>query len=82
MLNLTSHKSIETDFCLEIKQLDLKLDIVNKNVLYITHECDKILKIVRSLENSCNLQKQVDEYFDDEPSTSPQTDSEDKRDLD
>ncbi len=52
-----------------------KLDILMKNVLYITHECDKILKIVKQLETSQNLQKQVDEYFDE---TSHQTDIEDK----
>ncbi len=52
-----------------------KLDILMKNVLYVTHECDKILKIVKSLETSQNLQRQVDEYFEE---TSPQTDNEDK----
>jgi len=54
-----------------------KLDITNKNVLYCTHELDKIKKIVTTLANSSNLQKQVDEYFEDDE-TSPQTDSDDK----
>ncbi len=54
-------------------KIQLQLDIVNKNVLYITHECDKILKLVKRLETSQNLQKQVDEFFDE---TSPQTDQE------
>ncbi len=52
-------------------QLD-KMEILNKNVLYITHELDKALKILRTLERDANLQKQVDEYFDE---TSPQTES-------
>ncbi len=54
-----------------------KLDILNKNLLYTTHMCDKILKICKSLENTAGLQKQVDEYFE-EDETSPQTDSENK----
>ncbi len=49
-----------------------KLDILMKNVLYITHECDKILKIVKTLETSNNLQKQVDEYFEDKPEDIPE----------
>ncbi len=48
-----------------ISKIQLQLDIVNKNVLYITHMQDKILKIVKDLDNSSNLQKQVDQYFDD-----------------
>ncbi len=49
-----------------------------KNVLYITHEVDKIKKIVNRIDNTLGLQKQVDEYFDE---TSPQTEPETK-DLD
>ncbi len=75
MLNL-NRISPKTDFCSEIEALDLKLEILNKNVLYVTHECDKILKLVKLIENSSNLQKQVDEYFEDE--TSPQTESDEQ----
>ncbi len=75
MLNL-NRISPKTDFCSEIEALGIKLDIVNKNVLYVTHECDKILKLVKSLETSGHLQKQVDEYFDDEdiPQNIPEKD--------
>ncbi len=41
-----------------------KLDILNKNLLYTTHMCDKILKICNKLENSLALQKQVDDYME------------------
>lgn len=51
-----------------------KLDIMSGNILYITHEIDKVLKIVRKLEHDVNLQKQVDEFFED----SPQQELEDK----
>ena len=84
MLNL-NRISPKTDFCSEIKALDNKLNILNKNVLYITHMQDKILKIVSKLEHKItldkDLQKQVDEYFEDDE-TSPQTDPESKRDFD
>ncbi len=42
------------------------LGILMKNVLYITHELDQVKKIVKKLEVASGLQKQVDEYFDDE----------------
>ncbi len=54
-----------------------KLDIVNKNLLYTTHMCDKILKILKKLETNSGLQQQVDKYFD-EDETSHQTELEDK----
>ncbi len=40
-----------------------QLDIMASNILYLTHEVDKILKMVTKLDNSLNLQKQVDDYF-------------------
>ncbi len=64
--------SPNADFYSKLTLLEMKLEIMNKNVLYITHECDKILKLLKAADTSANLQKQVDEYFDDE--TSPQTD--------
>ncbi len=75
MLNL-NRISPKTDFCSEINRNTIMLEILNKNILYCTHEIDKVKKIVNKLETNLNLQKQVDEYFEDE--TSPQTDNEDK----
>ncbi len=54
-----------------------KLDIVNKNILYVTHECDKIKKLLEKLIVDKDLQQQVDKYFD-EDETSHQTELEDK----
>ncbi len=42
-----------------------KIDIINKNILYLTHEVDKCVVLLKKLENSANLQKQVDDYFED-----------------
>jgi len=61
-----------TDF---FSKIQLKLDILNKNILYLTHESDKILKLVRELTHDKDLQSTVDKYFDE---TSHQTDLEDK----
>ncbi len=66
-------KSTEADF-----RNKLQSDLVNltKNVLYITYQIDKILKIVRALESSQNLQKQVDDYFEDDKHDIPEEDKE------
>ncbi len=51
------------------------LENLQKNMVYSTYKMDAILKIVKSLDTNLNLQKQVDEYFEE---TSPQTDIGDK----
>ncbi len=55
------------------------LENLQKNMVYTTYKMDAILKIVKSLDTNLNLQKQVDEYFEE---TSPQTESVNKADLD
>ncbi len=57
-------KSNESDFRNKL-QLN-KLDILNKNMLYITHMEDKILKILNQMVTDKSLQKQVDEYFEED----------------
>jgi len=69
---LFDNLSPKTDFSSKIQ---LKLEILNKNVLYVTHECDKILKILNRMAIDKDLQNTVDEYFEE---TSPQTDTDDK----
>ncbi len=64
-------KSNESD----LQKMFSILENLQKNIVYITYKVDNIIKIVKSLESSQNLQKQVDEYFDE---TSPQTDLETK----
>ncbi len=75
MLNLNRISPI-ADFC---SKIDAQLRLINQNVLYVTHTEDKILKLLKSLEVNSGLQKQVDEYFDEDiEETSPQTESDDK----
>ncbi len=57
-------KSNESDFRNKL-QLN-KLDILNKNMLYITHMEDKILKILNQMVTDKGLQKQVDDYFEED----------------
>ncbi len=64
---------------------DLKFDIqsqfrvINGNILYLTREVDKIVRLVKTLSVDKNLQNTVDKYFDDDiEETSPQTEIEDK----
>ncbi len=68
-------KSNESD----LQKMFSILDNLQKNMVYTTYKLDAILKVVKSLETDTGLQKQVDEYFEE---TSPQTDSDNKRDLD
>jgi len=57
------------------------LELQSKNILYLTYQVDKILKIARANETDKGLQQQVDQYFEEDHETSPQTDQA-KRDLD
>ncbi len=59
-------KSIETDLQKNSAIKVDKLDILMKNVLYCTHQLDKILVTVKNIDHNSNLQKQVDEFFEDE----------------
>ncbi len=72
---LFDNLSPKTDFSSKITIQ--KLDILMSNVLYITHEVDKIKKLVNKLLVDKNLQNTVDQYFDKDE-TSPQTDSDEQ----
>ncbi len=59
------------------------LENLQKNMVYATYKLDNILKLVKSYTTDKDLQQQVDKYFDDDLSeTSPQTDPDNKKDLD
>ncbi len=42
------------------------LDTLQKNVLYLTYRIDSVLKKVNELDTDKGLQKQVDEYFEED----------------
>ncbi len=68
---LFDNLSPKTDFSSKIQ---LKLEILNKNVIYLTHEVDKLVKMSKGMYIDRDLQSTVDKYFE-ECETSPQTDS-------
>ncbi len=55
------------------------LETIQKNILYITYRVDLVLKKVNEMDTNKALQKQVDEYFEDD---SPDENPEDIKDLD
>ncbi len=67
-------KSTEADF----QKLLNKISVIHKNILYLTYQVDFLRK---KLVVDKDLQDTVDKYFD-EDETSPQTDSDNKGDLD
>ncbi len=56
-------KSTEAD----LQKMFQYLETIQKNVLYLTHQIDFVRKKVISLDVDKGLQKQVDEYFDQDP---------------
>ncbi len=69
-------KSSEPDLKFNIQS---QLRILNQNILYLTREVDKTVRLVKQLSVDKDLQQQVDKYFEeDSEETSPQTDSETK----
>ncbi len=54
------------------------LDNLQKNVVYITYRIDAVLKLVKSQNVDSGLQKQVDQYFDEDEKDIPEEKFEDK----
>ncbi len=73
-MNKFLFKSTAADLSKTLSIIDNKLDILQKNTLYLTYRIDSILKKVNELATDKGLQKQVDQYFDEEE-PSPQTES-------
>ncbi len=69
-------KSSEPDLKFDLQS---QLRILNQNILYLTREVDKTVRLVKQLSVDKDLQHQVDKYFD-EDETSPQTDQSNKTD--
>ncbi len=72
-------KSSEPDLKFDLQS---QLRILNQNILYLTREVDKIVRMVKQITVDKDLQQQVDKYFEDDEETSPQTEQSTKADLD
>ncbi len=51
----------------DLQKISQSIETLQKNVLYITYRVDMILKKIRTEETDKGLQKQVDEYFEEDP---------------
>ncbi len=78
-------KSTDADLQKIITIISSELNLLQKNVLYITYRVDVVLKKVNELVTDKGLQKQVDDYFLQdggstlpEDETSPQTDTDEQ----
>ncbi len=58
-----------------------KLDMILAEQRHQRSDLSEIIRFLQTMRNDLSLQKQVDEYFDDDE-TSHQTDSDNKKDLD
>ncbi len=67
-------KSNESD----LQKMFSILDNLQKNMLYVTYRLDLVLKKVSALNTDNGLQKQVDEYFEDDSKDIPDEKFEDK----
>ncbi len=59
----------------DLQKMFQQIETIQKNLLYVTYRTDSILKLLKETHIDKDLQKQVDEYFED---TSPQTDSDEQ----
>ncbi len=71
-------KSTGADLQKMFQLFETKLDVISGNILYSTNQLDFIRKKIVELVNDKGLQKQVDDYFEEDDETSPQTDSDTK----
>ncbi len=67
-------KSSEPDLKFNLQS---QIRIINGNLLYLTREVDKLVRLAKVTEVNKDLQHQVDKYFEDDE-TSPQTDSDEQ----
>ncbi len=67
-------KSNESD----LQKMFQSIETIQKNVLYVTYKCDKLLSLMQSMQVDKGLQLQVDQYFEDDSKDIPDS----KADLD
>ncbi len=50
----------------DLQKMFQSIETIEKNVLYCTYRLDSVIKKVNELANNNNLQRQVDEYFEED----------------
>ncbi len=66
----------------DLQKMFQYLETIQKNVLYLTYRIDTILKNTNKIVIDKSLQKQVDEYFEEDMHTDIPDSEQSKRDLD
>ncbi len=61
------HKILFKSNASDLSKIFTLLETIQKNTLYNTYRVDSILKKVNELVTDKGLQKQVDEYFEEDP---------------
>ncbi len=56
----------------DLQKMFQYLETAQKNILYLTFQTDKILKILRQDETNKGLQEQVDKYFEEDTEHIPE----------
>ncbi len=50
----------------DLQKMFQQIETIQKNILYLTYQSDRTIKIVTNLQTDKGLQKQVDDYFEDD----------------
>ncbi len=53
----------------DLQKISQSIETIQKNVLYLTYQVDFITKWVKEFDTDKGLQKQVDDYFEDDHAT-------------
>ncbi len=56
----------------DLQKMFQSIETIQKNVLYLTYRLDLVLKKVSELATDQGLQKQVDEYFEEDEKNIPE----------
>ncbi len=56
----------------DLQKIYQSLETLQKNTLYITYRVDALLTKINQLDTDKGLQKQVDDFYTEEPVASPQ----------
>ncbi len=60
----------------DLQKLTQSVETIQKNILYLTYQSDRSLKLLTELttDNDLNLQKQVDTFFEEDEKDIPEED--------
>ncbi len=61
----------------DLQKMFQSIETIQKNVLYVTYRIDMLIKRLDKVQLDRNLQKQVDEYFDEDNQTNIPEESKD-----